>query len=214
MDRLWFQNMKYFRIGEFKNATEHVKKCWICFVGILMPCLSKKWTDEAVRFSSLLSKHTSPSDEAFAILALEKKSNQWIKDYTECDEETSQEQGKKKSRELWNDSEIQKFYELKVKITKLRKDLVTGEGWDCGYRKHLESTCSPSKQVTKRNNELLKQAFMEELDTNTLCSTRNNVNTSINQRSTESMTTITACSNIPRYLDDDVDDDDHGGGDD
>ena len=62
---------------------------------------------------------------------------------------------------------------------------------------------SPSKRSTKRNNELLKQAFMEESDMNTNCSSIINNNSNKLQRSNESMTTITACSNIPRYLQDD-----------
>ena len=208
MDNWWFQNMKYFRIGEFKNATEHVKKCWICFVGVLMPCLNKKWTDEAARMTSLLSKHTSSSDEAFAIVALDKKGQQWIDLNPVRDDETCQEQNKKIFCDKWNSDDINRFYELKVQITKLRKDPVTGEGWDLAYCKHLEATMSPSKRSTKRNNELLKQAFMEESDMNTNCSSIINDNSNELQRSNESMTTITACSNIPRYLQDDDEMDD------
>ena len=48
------------------------------FVGKMMPCVSKNWADEAIRISSLLSKQTTPSDEAMALTVLEKKMKYWL----------------------------------------------------------------------------------------------------------------------------------------
>ena len=74
----WFLQIKYFRIGDFKEANEAVQNSWIMFVGKMMPCVSKNWADEAIRISSLLSKQTTPSDEAMALTVLEKKMKYWL----------------------------------------------------------------------------------------------------------------------------------------
>jgi hypothetical protein len=61
-----------------------------------------------------------------------------------------------------------------VETTKLRKDSTTGEGWDFGYQNYLTSIIGPSKKIIKRNNEILKQAFMEEVENSTVSSLMNN----------------------------------------
>jgi hypothetical protein len=72
-NKQWHQSVKYFRIGDFSQANEEVKTSWIMFVGKVMPILNKNWNDEAVKISSLLSIHTTSSDEALAITVIDKK---------------------------------------------------------------------------------------------------------------------------------------------
>jgi hypothetical protein len=88
---MWYQNVKYFWNGEFAEASNTVKDSWIKFVGKVMPCMNKNWTDEAVKISSLLSLHTSPSDEAMAITAIEKKMNLWLNHVNDNEESVVEE---------------------------------------------------------------------------------------------------------------------------
>ena len=46
---------------------------WIEFVGKVMPCFNKKWNNDALKMTSLLSKETTALDKALAVMAIEKK---------------------------------------------------------------------------------------------------------------------------------------------
>jgi len=43
-----------------------------------------------------------------------------------------------------------------------------------GYRNYLEGMIVTSKKTTRKNNDILKQAFMDEQETSTLSSPKNN----------------------------------------
>jgi len=160
-----------------------VKNCWILFVGKLMPCINKNWNDDAVKISSLLSKHTTPSDEAMAVTALDKKMNSWLNASNDVVEEPGSDspmdhKRKTFTRDKWTDEDIEKFYDKQVDITRIRQDPITGKGWDLGYQNYLASMVTNAKKTTKNNNEILKQCFMDvEVDNSTVSSIKETQNT-------------------------------------
>jgi hypothetical protein len=172
------ENVNQFRCGDFKKANEDVQKCWILFVGKIMPCINKNWNDDAVKISSFLSKHTTASDEALAMISIQKKMESWkLGSDSVGDDNTlaspASFKKKKSSRDKWTDEDIEKFYEQQVNISSLRKDPITGEGWDMGYQQYLASMVTASGKSTKNNNDLLKKAFMNiDFETSTLSSAK------------------------------------------
>ena len=142
-----------------------------------MPCGSKNWADEAIRISSLLSKQTTPSEEAMALTVLEKKMKYWLESPEDIpnDEDlegfqSNMSHKKKKSRDVWTHGDIDMFYAKQIEIAKLRKDSMTGEGWDLAYQQSLSSMVSMSDKTLKKNNELLKLAFQDDMETSTVSS--------------------------------------------
>ena len=170
-------NVKYFRLGNYSNASEDVKRSWIIFVGKIMPYINKKWNDEELKTKSLMSIHTTPSDEALAITAIGNKYLYWCQSTNElinCEESNlSTAVKKKRIRDKWKDEDIVSFYEKQVETSRLRKDSDTGKSWDEGYRDYLSSLLSPAIQATKRNIQILRQAFFDDIDSSTLNSTNN-----------------------------------------
>src|SRR5687767_10904042 len=100
---------------------ENVKKSWIVFVGKIMPCMNKSWNDDSVKITSLLSKHTSPSDEALAVTAIEKKIHFWITQGRGGDDldvaavQNNNQRGKV-MRDKWTEDDIKKFYEKQIEL--------------------------------------------------------------------------------------------------
>ena len=165
----WFQNIQYFRLNDFNDANESVKQSWYLFVGKIMPCVNKRWNDTLVRNVSLLSKNTSASDEAFAMSAVEKKINHWLTQTTEQEHcgninLTTTSRNKKIPRDVWTNKDILNFYNLQIKLEETQKNNLTGEQWDLGYQKHLAGTQVKSNNITKNNNDVLKQAFVNVFD--------------------------------------------------
>lgn len=162
--------MKYFRVGKYEDATTQVQNCWIMFVGKIMPCINKNWNDEAIKISSLLSRITTSSDEALAIMSIEKKIITWNTMLNEDDDfldgEISETKMRRKHvRDKWKDEEIDLFYKKQVEISNLRKIKESGKDWDLGYQNFLVDMVKRSQPSTKIFNEDLRQAFMDEFET-------------------------------------------------
>ena len=93
------------------------------FVGKIMPCINKNWNNEATKISSLLSHITTSSDEALAIMSIEKKVYSWMtmlhKEDDCCDVEISETKPTNKHvRDKWKDKEIALFYKKQLEIKK------------------------------------------------------------------------------------------------
>jgi len=181
----WFKEIKNLRNGRFKEATEETKQCWYIFVGKIMPCINKDWNDDTVKITSLMSEHTTPSDEALAISAILKKMDTWIhennqdlvagrQDNDEIDDmigdTPSPKKRKKVAREIWTDDEIKNFYNRQVRIKERRKDKMTGEDWDAAYQDYLKEKLLPAKRDCNNNSALLKRALLEEGENSTISS--------------------------------------------
>jgi len=203
----WFRSIKYFRIGRFDEAGEEVQKSWYFFVGKIMPCINKEWNDEAIKLTSLLSKYTTPSDEALALTAIEKKIESWLltnKDDEEGLLESERgKQAKKHSRDIWTDDDIDKFYQTQVDVTKKRNDAICGENWDSGYQQYLRKIIEPRKSTIQKNNNLLKEAFMDDnLESSTVSSFKD-TQTQSAEKTPKNDTTNTNYDIQNNYSDDD-----------
>ena len=124
------------------------------FVGKIMPCLNKNWNDDSTRITSTLSVNTSASDEALAIVAIEKKMKIWLATQNDTDDDdllSSQSLPTKKKNigDKWTEDDIEKFYKKQVEISRKRKDCETGKEWDLGYRNYLASMLIHSKTSSK-----------------------------------------------------------------
>jgi hypothetical protein len=134
------------------------------FVEKFMPCVNKEWADEGVRTSSLLSKVTSPSDEALIITSLEKKGKIWFVDEERLNDNLQTNESdilnnKKKGRDVWTDDDIHKFYERQIIIVNARKKIDTGINWDKGFQEYVLEKFNKTLKSRKQNNNLLKEAF-------------------------------------------------------
>ena len=99
------------------------------------------------------------------------------------------------------------FYAKQIEIAKLRKDSMTGEGWDLAYRQYLSSMVSMSNKTLKKNNELLKLAFQDDIETSTVSSSIKDNDPTINtNHSSMRETTKSNNNSIPINLNDDADD--------
>jgi len=146
-----------------------------------MPCINKEWNDDTVKITSLLSKHTTASDEALAISAILKKIDSWIlhknndqeqdETYDVVGDSPSSPSPKKKraAREIWTDDEIEQFYNRSVRVKDRRKDKVSGENWDTAYQEYLKAKLIPNKSDSNKAN-LLKKALIEEGENSTISS--------------------------------------------
>ena len=173
------QQFRYFCIGKYSETSEDIQKSWIMFVGKIMPCLNKNWNDDSTRITSTLSVNTSASDEALAIVAIEKKMKVWLatqnRDTDDDDLLSSQSSpNKKKIRDKWTEDDIENFYEKQVVISRKRKDCETGKDWDLGYHNYLASMLIHSKPSSKKNNDMLQRAFMDDVENSTVASTHDN----------------------------------------
>ena len=65
----------------------------------------------------------------------------------------------------WKDEEIDLFYKKQVEISNLQKNKDSGEDWDLGYQNFLVDMVKRSQPSTKIFNEDLRQAFMDEFET-------------------------------------------------
>src|SRR5687768_898685 len=97
-------HVKYFRIGNYMEATDDVKNSWITFVGKLMPCINKRWNDKEMKVKSLFLIQTTASDEALAVAAIGKKFSRWSPTQVSSDDSNNISPGdekKKNVREIW-----------------------------------------------------------------------------------------------------------------
>jgi len=148
-----------------------------------MPCINKEWNDDTVKITSLLSKHTTASDEALAISAILKKIDSWIlhknqdqeqeEPYDAVGESPSSPSPKKKkrvAREIWTDDEIELFYNRSVRVKERRKGKNSGEDWDTAYQEYLKEKLIPTKSDSNKKSNLLKKALIEEGENSTISS--------------------------------------------
>jgi len=153
----WFIEIRNLRHGEFEDASKETKICWYIFVGKIMTCISKEWNDDTVKLTSIMMKHTTPSDEALVISSIIKKLDTWIKYSNEelednIGDDVSQSPKNKKTvvREAWTDEEIKQFYNRQVRINELRKNEMTGYGWDTAYQVYLKEHLMPKSSESKK----------------------------------------------------------------
>jgi hypothetical protein len=87
-------------------------------------------------------------------------------------------QKKKCIRDKWTEEDIDKFYERQLEVTRLRKNLDTGEGWDLGYQSYLANMITPSKKTKKTKHDMLKRVFLDDVESVTESTLNNNHNSS------------------------------------
>jgi hypothetical protein len=74
----WNEYCSKFRVGDFKDASETIKKAWIYYCDRFLPATNRSWLDETVRANTLMGDVVTISDEAYTILILEKNLDVWI----------------------------------------------------------------------------------------------------------------------------------------
>src|SRR5689334_16150459 len=113
-DKVFFSplHVKYFRIGNYTEASDEVKNSWITFVGKMMLCINKRWNDKEMKIKSLLSIQTTALDEALAVAAIGKKFYNWSPTQVSSDDLNNISIGdekKKNVREIRTDEDITNF---------------------------------------------------------------------------------------------------------
>jgi len=142
-----------------------------------MPCINRDWNDERVRLTSLLSTKTSSSDEALAIILLEKKLHYWIEQGCEESEQDTENDSEKQipkkyntKEAMWTNEEIENFYNKQVMIEALRKEDSSGESWDKGYLNYLRSIKLSPKKKTKNTYSIMQLAFCDGAENSSISS--------------------------------------------
>jgi len=206
-------NFKYFRIGNFDDAEDSIKTCWYFFVGKIMSCINRDWNDERIRLTSLLSSKTTSSDEALAIIFLEKKLHYWIEQVNdEYEQETENDSVKQQQTQrklvtkdsFFTNEEIENFYNKQVMIEALRQDEITGESWDKGYLNYIRSIkLSPTKK-TKNTYSIMQLAFCEGAENSTVSSFKASDSLQQSEDIEEEEKTRVRKYNLPIDIDDDA----------
>ena len=124
------EDINAFRVGDFANASEKLKEKWYMVMLDLLPVVCTKYT-KAVKESALARDFTTASDETLVLWHLLLYGPSWEKMVKEVKDE------KKKGKlvgEHFTRTEMDRFYDIYVKVVEARSNPATGEDWDEAIR--------------------------------------------------------------------------------